>query len=219
MGKILKQKLMVVLGIGVIALLVLAFIYGRKLGKSEAGGLIEERKQITEDVLAQQMEGIGELNTARYYYTNMGRYENTLQFNGQNIPFTQKAFIISYDGSIKAGVELKEIGVAIDGRTIRITVPQAKILSHDVDMETVTVFDEKNSIFNGLSTEDVTSFLTDQNKRMEERAVASGILTEAQENTKDCLNTLFAALLRSEEFEDGYILEFVMPEVADSSRT
>lgn len=210
MGKILKEKLMVVAGIGVIILLVLAFVYGRRLGKSEVDGLIEERKQITEDVLVQQMEGIGELNTAKYYYTNMGRYENTLQFKGQNIPFTQKAFIISYDGTIKAGVDLKDIAVVIDGKKIRFTIPPAKILSHDVDMESVTVFDEKNSIFNGLSTEDVTNFLMDQNKRMEERAEASGILTEAQENTKDCLNTLFAALLQTGDYEEGYLVEFVM---------
>lgn len=210
MGKMIKQKLMVVVGIGVAVLLVFAFIYGRKLGKSEANSLVEERKQITEDVLAQQMEGIGELNTAKYYYTNMGRYENTLQFNGQNIPFTQKAFIISYDGTIKAGVNLKEIQTVIDGSKIRFTIPPAQILSHDVDMESVTVFDEKNSIFNGLSTEDVTSFLTDQKNRMEERAEASGILAEAQENTKDCLNTLFAALLQSEGYEDGYTLDFVL---------
>lgn len=210
MGKLIKQKLFAIGGIAVAVLLVLAFVYGRKLGSSEAASLVEERKQITEDVLVQQMEGIGELNTAKYYYTNMGRYENTLQFKGQDIPFTKKAFIISYDGIIKAGVDLKEIAVAIDGNKIRFTIPTAKILSHDVDMESVTVFDEKNSIFNGLSTEDVTRFLNDQNKRMEERAEASGILDEAQENTKDCLNTLFAALLKSEGYEEGYIVEFVM---------
>lgn len=210
MGQKMKRIFASIIGFAVVILLVMAFIYGRRLGKTEANALIEERKLITEDVLKQQMEGIGELNTAKYYYTNMGRYENTLQFNGQNIPFTQKSFIISYDGTIKAGVELKSIGIELADKKIRMKIPEASILSHDVDMKSVTVFDEKNSIFNGLSTEDVTLFLQDQQERMEERAVASGLLEEARMNTKDCLNTLFQVLLQSEEYADGYILEFIM---------
>lgn len=211
--KWIKRNLMAAMGVGVAVLLVFAFIYGRQSGRLAASQLVEERKQITEDVLKQQMEGIGELNTAKYYYTNMGRYENTLQFKGQNIPFTQKAFIISYDGTIKAGVDLKDIKMEIAENKIRCTLPVGKILSHDVDMETVTVFDEKNSIFNGLSTEDVTQFLSDQKLRMEERAIASELLTEAQKNTKDCLNTLFGVLVKSDEYQEGYLLEFVMEPV------
>ena len=210
MGKKLKKWGKCGIGLAAAVLLVMAFLSGRNMGKSEAAGLIQEKKEVTEDVLQQQIEEIGELNTAKYYYTNMGRYDNTLQIVGKNIPFTQKTFIISYDGTIKAGVDLKEVVVTLSGQTIQIAIPKAKILSHETDMGSVTVFDEKNSIFNGLSTEDVTHFLEEQNAGMEERAVGNGLLEEAQENTKDSLNALYQAVLTSGEYEDGYQLKFEM---------
>lgn len=176
--------------------------------KNSGGGLVKAKEAVTQDILQQQIQEIGELGTAKYYYTNMGRYENTLQLGGKNIPFTQKMFIISYDGTIKAGVEVKDIKVTLKDREIRIAIPQAKILSHDVDMDSVTVFDEKNSIFNGLATEDVTRFLNDQKLQMEAKAVDNGILEDARENAGNSLKALYQVLLK--EYGDdgaGYTLE------------
>ena len=172
------------------------------------GSLVQEKEIITQDILQQQIQEIGELGTAKYYYTNMGRYENTLQVGGKNIPFTQKMFIISYDGTIKAGVEVKDIRVTLKDKAIRVTIPPAKILSHEVDMESVTVFDEKNSIFNGLSTEDVTQFLNDQKAQMEEKAVTNGLLEDAGQNAGNSLKTIYHALLKEHEGDgEGYTLE------------
>ena len=176
--------------------------------KGTRGGLVQEKEAITQDILQQQIQEIGELATAKYYYTNMGRYENTLQVGGKNIPFTKKMFIISYDGTVKAGVELKDIRVTLEDRVIRVVIPEARILSHEVDMESVTVFDEKNSIFNGLATEDVTRFLTEQHVLMEEKAVGSGILEDARKNAGNSLKALYQALLKEhEDDEEGYTLE------------
>lgn len=191
------------------AVLVVAAAFGMgAVWKGTRGGLVQEKEAITQDILQQQIQEIGELATAKYYYTNMGRYENTLQVGGKNIPFTQKMFIISYDGTVKAGVELKDIRVTLEDRVIRVVIPEAKILSHEVDMESVTVFDEKNSIFNGLATEDVTRFLTEQHVLMEEKAVVSGILEDARQNAGNSLKTLYQALLKEhEDDEEGYTLE------------
>lgn len=193
--------------IGILILLAVVFALG-VLWKSTRGG-VQEKQEITQDILQQQIQAIGELGTAKYYYTNMGRYENTLQLGGKNIPFTQKMFIISYDGTIKAGVDVKEIRVELKDRKIYLHIPAAKILSHEVEMESVTVFDEKNSIFNGLSTEDVTSFLNEQKGQMEDRAVTNGILTEAQQNAGDVLKALYQAIIDEyqKDKEEGYILE------------
>lgn len=192
----------------VLVLVFLAFYYGRKLGKTEKK-LVEEKPVVTQDVLYQQLEGIGELNTVRYYYTNMGRYENSLVIGDTQLPLTKKSFIISYDGIIKAGVVLSDIKFELKGKRIVVHIPKAKILSHETDEDSVQVFDEKNSIFNGLSTEDVTGFLGGQKKIMEEKAVSNGILDEARENTKDSLKTIYGVLLKDESYEKGYTLEFV----------
>lgn len=197
-----------VVAILLVVLLIAAFFYGRKLGGAEAAALVQEKKTVTEDVLHQQLEAIGELNTVKYYYTNMGKYEKNLSLSGQNIPFTKTSFIITYDGVIKAGVELGGIQFAVKDKTVTITLPEPVILSHEVNEDSVQVFDEKNSIFNGLTTADVTEFQSQQKKIMEEKALANGILTEAEENAKDALTSLYRVFLASEDYEEGYILEF-----------
>lgn len=203
--KNLKKKIWTIVG----TVLVVAAAFGMgAFWKGAKGGLVKEKETITEDILQQQIQEIGELGTAKYYYTNMGRYENTLQLGGKNIPFTKKMFIISYDGTIKAGVDVKDIRVTLKDHAIRVTIPAARILSHEVDMDSVTVFDEKNSIFNGLATEDVTRFLNEQNSQMEEKAVGNGILEDASRNAGNTLETLYGALLKEHEGdEDGYTLE------------
>lgn len=195
-------------GVAVVLLLVMAFFYGRKLGGVEAATLIQEKEVITEDVLHQQLEAIGELGTVKYYYTNMGKYEKNLSVSGQNIPFTKTSFIISYDGTIKAGIDLKEIGFALRDKVIVVTIPEAKLLSHEVDQDSLQVFDEKNSIFNGLTTEDVTGFEGEQKKTMESRALAAGILEEARANAQGALKSIYQVLVSDDTFEDGYTLEF-----------
>lgn len=189
--------------------IILAVAFGLGIfWKTTRGGMVQEKEAITQDLLQQQVQSIGELGTAKYYYTNMGRYENTLQLGGKNIPFTQKMFIISYDGTIKAGVETAKIQVTLQDKVIQVVIPAAGILSHEVDMESVTVFDEKNSIFNGLSTEDVTQFLNEQNGQMEARAMESGILMDAQRNAGDTLKALYQVILEDSDYDgEGYTLE------------
>lgn len=208
--KNLKKKIWTIAA----AVLVAAAAFGTgAVWNRTRGGLVQEKEAITEDVLMQQIQEIGELATSKFYYTNMGRYENTLQVGGKNIPFTRKMFIISYDGIVKAGVELKDIRVTLRDRAIRVVIPEAKILSHEVDMDSVTVFDEKNSIFNGLATEDVTRFLTEQNGLMEAKAVESGLLENARQNAGSSLRTLYQALIKEHEGdEEGYTLEIVFEE-------
>ena len=85
------------------------------------------------------------------------------------IPFTTKSFILTYDGTVKAGVDLDGAEVSVSGTTVTITLPEAEILSHEIDEDSMEVFDEKTSIFNPFTVEDFTSFQSDQKAAMEEK--------------------------------------------------
>lgn len=205
----LKFKLAIAGGFFVLILMVVVFLVGRSYGKKSSGeqGIIKSSDKITESLLFQQMEQVGELGTAKYYYTNMGKYENAKEINGLTIPFTNKSFIISYDGVIKAGINLKNTQIQMNKNKIVVTLPDAEILSHEIDKDSVVVYDEKNSIFNGLSISDVTKFEQSQNEIMEERAKKNGILKEAVENAKSTIKNLFQVFLL-EKGEDSYTIEF-----------
>ena len=125
----------------------------------------------------------------------MAQFESSNDFYGVKIPFTTKSFILTYDGTIKAGVDLSRATVDVEGSTVRITLPQAAILSHEIDEDSVEVFDEKTSIFNPFTVEDFSSFQADQKKSMEEKALGKGLLDEAQAKAEASVRQLLSPAL------------------------
>ena len=95
------------------------------------GQVVKNPHAITSDLLSQQIQGISELASVEYNYTNMGKYENQATFYGWKVPFTTKSFILSYDGKIKAGIDMSLVEVHMSGKNINISIPEAKILSHE----------------------------------------------------------------------------------------
>ena len=81
------------------------------------------------------------------------------------------------------------------GDTVTVTLPEAEILSHEIDEDSVEVFDEKTSIFNPFTVEDFTAFQADQKAAMEERALSSGLLEEARAKAVSGVEQLLSAAL------------------------
>ena len=154
-----------------------------------------ETTKIDTVILQNQLSEIRELATVTYGYTNMAQYESSKGFYGVKIPFTTKSFILTYDGTVKAGVDLDGAEVSVSGTTVTITLPEAEILSHEIDEDSMEVFDEKTSIFNPFTVEDFTSFQSDQKAAMEEKALSRGLLAEARAKAVSSVEQLFAAAL------------------------
>ncbi|MDO4671049.1 MAG: DUF4230 domain-containing protein [Aerococcus sp.] len=148
--------------------------------------------KITSDLVGNRIESAQELITTKYYYTNTASFENTKDFYGWKIPFTTKTFLVTYDGIINAGVDLKEVKVTVNDQkqTIDITLPKPKILSHELDEDSLKVFNEKDSIFNAIKVDDYTAFEKDQKKQAEQKAIDRGLLNEAEERTKTAITSL-----------------------------
>ncbi len=146
--------------------------------------------KITADVISAKFSEVSELATVTYNYTSMGTFSNQLMFKDWKIPLTSKSFIVQYDGTIKAGIDLKETKVETNGYNITITIPNAKILSHEIDEGSVQVLDEKTNLFNPIAVDDVTGFEDEQKKINEETAIEKGILTEAKKNAEEALKNL-----------------------------
>ena len=76
-----------------------------------------------------------------------------------------KTFIITYNGSIKAGIDLKQAKISIDNDQLNITLPAAKILSHEIDEKSIEVYDESSNIFNQISINDYKSLQLKKRKK------------------------------------------------------
>lgn len=178
-----KKKFIIVI---VILLLIGVFFGGYKLGSEK------REPKISESLLQNRLESASQLISLDYIYTNMSEYSDVNYFYGWEVPFTEKKFIISYNGSIKSGVDLKQMNISISGDTIDIKLPPAKILAHEIDENSIKIFNEKNSIFNPLKVDDMKDFTIDQKEKVEKDAIKKGLLdqafTKAQESIMEILS-------------------------------
>lgn len=185
---LLKQGKLIVLGV---VLAILCFAVG-----FFSGGKQEKPPVLSSITVQNQLQQISQLATVRYSYTNMGQFENSNEFYGIKLPFTTKRFIVAYDGVITAGVDLSQAQVTVSDRKVTISLPAPQILSHEVDPNSLEVFDETTSIFNPITIEDYNGFQADQQGVMEDKAIQSGLLTQAKDQAQTAITGLISPLLQ-----------------------
>lgn len=170
-----------------------------------SGGREEKPPVLSSITVENQLQQISQLATIRYSYTNMGQFENSNEFYGIKLPFTTKSFIVAYDGTITAGVDLTKAKVTVTDQKVTIALPAPQILSHEVDPNSLEVFDETTSIFNPITIEDYTGFQADQQGVMEEKAIQGGLLTQAKDQAEAAIGGLITPLL-----QEGQTLEITV---------
>lgn len=171
-----------------------------------AGRTAQSKPVITGTTISQQIQQISNLATTEYEYTNVGKFENNSTFQGFQVPFTKKSFLLTYSGKITAGIRLENLKVnVIPEEKIVITLPKAEILTNEIDEKSIEVYDETKNIFNQISIQDYTAFATEQKSLMEEKALEKGILTKAEEKAKDII---MRTLQINPEIAGGYMIEF-----------
>ncbi len=145
-------------------------------------------REVSVELITSEIQDIGELATVEYLYTDAGKFEDPAKVFGKEIPFsfTTKSFIAKWDGIIKAGVNVDEITVEVRdfNKEIIVHIPEAEILSHEIDGESIETLDEKNGFFNSIKVDDIREFDVISKEAMEQRAIENGLLDKAYENAK-----------------------------------
>lgn len=199
----------------VLALLaVIAIVYGAMYFqlKSAKATIIQQEQQIEEltetpvlvntiapqiqlDVINSEIQEIGELATVEYLFTDAAKFSDSKQIKNWNIPFTEKSFIVKWDGIIKAGVDVSKISVSVQERDsiICVKMPVATILSYGVDNESMEVLDESNNVFNKISVNDKIKLDAKTESAMKERAIENGLLEKAQTSAQTIITNLLNA--------------------------
>lgn len=159
---------------------------------------------ITSELLREQLEYVRDLVTVEYHYTDADKQElpGKKLFNLIPVPFTKKAFIISYDGVIKYGVDISQVGLSVNGisKIVTVEIPRAKIISHEIPEEGFRVLYESNGLFNKIRIDDVTAFRVTQKDKMEHRAAELEMPLKAQEQSGEAISALLRAVPGMEEY-------------------
>lgn len=233
-----KRKLITIAIVAVLVLLTVgaAWLSGRRQAKENAEAEIAELKTMLEeqeeqiqelidtpivvsqvnpeiqlDIIYSEINEIGELATMEYLFTDAAEFTDSKQIKNWNIPFTEKSFILKWDGVIKAGVKLDLVSIEVneDEKKIVVSVPAAEILSYEINSDSVEVLDEQDNIFNNITVDDKIKFDAATEEAMKERAIENGLLEKAQENAEDILLRLLQA---NPAIGNIYTIEFVVTE-------
>lgn len=176
---------------GIVAILLVAlliFYAGTKFASNNS------EPEITSTGLTQQIQEIEELATLSYNYTKVGKFSNNLTFNGWDIPLTQKSFLITYNGKLKAGVKMDKIAVDVNNNEIIVSIPDIEILSNEIDESSIEVYDETKNVFNPISINDYKSFAKKQKEAVAQEAIENGILSEAATKTQKTIKNYLKAI-------------------------
>lgn len=146
-------------------------------------------------------EDIGELATQTAYCTEVNVTDTSRELFGMKIPFTQSKYIYSYDIEIKAGFDFTEIEWDVKESTIEVKLPEAKILSSEVDLDSLEVYHEDESIFRQISLEENNDAVAQLKETAEKDAIANGLLDNARENAETILTSFFAGVYDMDEYE------------------
>ena len=179
-----KKNNKVVLLLPILLIIITAALSMKILGK-------ENSKYSDNTKVLSTISQVLDLNTVKYTYSNIVAVKKDKSINDIKIPFTEKSFIIKYDGVINGGIKPEDIAIVENtGKKIIIEVEQCRILNHYIDDENLYVYDIKNSIFNKLDTNDILSDISKYKNEYEEQLLKEGFMEEVKENTKASLVNL-----------------------------
>ncbi len=186
----IKNKIILLLIVIVIALG--CFVVGTLVGQKDG------EKTVSIATVEESINSLNELVTVEYNYTNIAKYEESKEFYGYTIPFTTTKFIYTYDGVIKYGYDLSQATVTVVDNNVNVTLPEAMLISHTIDYDSISILDEQYSIFTQVEITDYTSFYQDQTSTTEAKAEENGIYSTAEENAKTIITQLVKSLLGDE---------------------
>lgn len=126
-----------------------------------------------------------DINTVKYNYSNVVTVKKDKSINEIKIPFTEKSFVVKYDGVVNAGVKPENIKVVKnDGNDITIEIKKCEILDHYIDDDNFYVYDIKSSIFNKLKVQEIIDDVSKYKKEYEDKLIKEGFIDEVKNNTK-----------------------------------
>lgn len=166
------------------------YVYQNHLKNQEQ---IEEKTDNTK--VLDTISEILELNTIKYNYNNLITVKKDKTINDIKLPFTEKSFIIKYEGIISGGVKSENIKIlSSDNENIHIQINKCEILGHYIKDDSIFVYNTKESLFNKIEVQEVLDDITINKKEYEKKVLEEGFLDEIKESVSNSLTMVLNSL-------------------------
>lgn len=160
----------IVVRIVVAILLLSAFAFGINFAVKKITRVTMEGKSA---LVTKQLSYCQELVTAKYRYSDI----ITLK---KSAGFAKSYSIVKFSGILRVGIaDITDVfyDISKDGKKLTVKMPPMEILGNDLVSQ--EVFDEKQSIFIPITTQEIFDEIEEARKQFAEDSVAEGILQEA----------------------------------------
>ena len=167
------------------------------------------RKRSVRSAILQGIQNVNELATVRERFQSIVSFSDgkQLPFLGFWLPGTTRKFIMRYAGVIVCGNDLSRLDISerFAVNRVRVVVPRSRILDIYADIQSFEVYDQQAGLFTSIRLEDQNREVTADLEEMRQNALKSGILSQADENTRRILTSIVATTGMEAEivFDDG----------------
>ena len=178
-----------------------AYEEGRKFEQEEQKALAVPVNET--EVINQRFENVARLETADYVCTCVDNYEDVINLKEDmkiplnvNIPLTKKSYIVSFTGTVSAGINdltKAKVKKTEDG-TIIITLPKITVFDPVVDNNSLIIYDENNNLLNKLSITDFNQSMIRVKSEIKSKAIENNVENLAKENAEAIVLSMFADL-------------------------
>ena len=147
------------------------------------------------------------LVTLVYPYTDCERFTSSHQIDDWQVPFTEKAFTMKWNGTVTAGIDLNRVSIKVDksGEKLIVAIPKAEVFDVQIDKDSFELLDEQNNIFNPISMDDLLKLDLKIEEDIKACALENGLLAAAQQNARVYITDI---LRSSEALGSYYEIEF-----------
>lgn len=166
---------------------------------------VKEEVKVSTEIIEDGLRDLGKLVTQEYYFTQVEDFKKEVTAAGI---FTSTATIVyKYDGVVWAGVSCDEILVDKNetSKTITITIPKATIQDVSIDLETLSVLEEKQGLWSKIKLADVNKSLIEFQNAAKSNAVARGVLDSADRNAESIIDRFVKSLVDTGDYTLKYI--------------
>ncbi len=146
-------------------------------------------KKVDNTLDLSEIKYISELATIKTYYHNVAKVEYEAQSGLTHIFEKDRILWLEYTGIAKIGIDMSKIDVKKEDNKIKITIPPAKVLSHDVDESTIVKIKSKDGINpNPVPVSEETAAIKRAEDNMIETIEKDGqLLLQAQDRAKELI--------------------------------
>lgn len=194
--QIRRQRQLTVIGIGV-GIVLFIFLIGFFAGRSGGGAKAED--------IAKAVQSLGQNIQVTYdYTTTITETDRDSDYYGWTAAKEIKDFTIYYQGTMVLGSDVSNITkdkIKINGKKVTITVPAAKVISNEINQNTISYFDDNSNKLKEITLTQFDEFCNVRKPIDEQQAFDLGKVSGAQNTLTNVLQSAIKNLCKYETVE------------------